>query len=121
MTDAHYKFSYVPSPDGQFRMAVEVYGPLPDPLAGLGPEARREIEGRRRSWREFIMLAHTLNYPPLARAAVEHHIIATRRQQWEREQRLKPVLAPATAPAPVATTLVMAAPRPRTFDQEPIM
>ena len=40
MSPATYKFAYIPTPDGRFKLAVEVFGPLPDPLAGLDTASR---------------------------------------------------------------------------------
>ena len=99
MSPAAYKFAYIPTSDGRFKLAVEVFGPLPDPLAGLDAASRTTIERQKRTWREFTLVLQTLNYPPLARAAVEHHILVTRRQRFEREMRVN---APGVTPAPVS-------------------
>jgi hypothetical protein len=110
MSQGSYRFSYTPGADGKHRLAVEVYGPLPDPLAGLTPKQRQAVLQEKRTWGELSLLMQTINYPGLARQAVQHHVLACRRQRYEARG--------VQAPIPSGVQAVAPSPRP---DREPQM
>ena len=94
MTPSNYRLSYTRGSDGKHQLAVEITGPLADPLAGLMPEDRRGVMAVPRTWSEIRLLFESFRLPPLARQAVENHVLASRRQRYE---ALKLAARPATA------------------------
>ena len=114
MTQAPYRVNYTQGPDGKVSIAVDIHGPLPDPLAGLSAEERRAVAGRSLSLSEYTMLWSVRHMPAAARQVVWVEILARRRQAdvhklapkvgvvrrmwrgWKRQA------APAAAPVPVA-------------------
>lgn len=94
MTPSNYRLSYSRGSDGKHQLAVEITGPLADPLAGLTPQERRGVMAEARTWSEIRLLFESFRLPPLARQAVENHVLASRRQRYE-ARKLALLQAPA--------------------------
>ena len=62
-----YRISYTQGPDGKVSIAVDISGPLPDPLDGMSPEERRAITRRSLSFSEYVTLWSVRHLPAAAR------------------------------------------------------
>ena len=82
MTQAPYRISYTQAPDGKVTIAVDISGPLPDPLAGMSAEERRAVSRQRLSLSEYVTLWSVRRLPAAARHVVWLQILARRRQAF---------------------------------------
>ena len=121
MTQAPYRISYTQAPDGKVTIAVDISGPLPDPLAGMSAEERRAVSRQRLSLPEYVTLWSVRRLPAAARHVIWLQILARRRQAFVQKTALmdkgpsapEPVKAP-----PPYNPIVAEAPE---VDSEPEM
>ncbi len=123
MTQAPYRINYTQGPDGKVSIAIDIYGPLPDPLAGMSPEERRAVTRQRLSFSEYGMLWSVRRMPAAAKQVVWVEILARRRLAHLQKTQQAPAVPAPKPPDPVKPTVPynpIVAPTPE-IDIEPEM